>query len=105
MRGAAPPRLTDQHAETQFHRSMHFLRNLSVVKYSQRGSAITRFQSKKQCARFPYVAFIATLSGRFESDRCWMICPADESQCIRELSHRFAIDRRFVHSILPLGAA
>src|SRR5262245_65568441 len=30
-----------------------------------------------------------------------MIVPAIEGQCLRELSHRFAINGRFVHASLP----
>src|SRR5262245_1683523 len=57
----------------------------SVVNHGQRGSAIARLQSKEQRARILDVALSATLSGRLEGDRRWMIGPADEGQCLREL--------------------
>lgn len=40
---------------------MHVPRKRSVIKHRQRGSAITRLQSKEQRACFPYVPFNATL--------------------------------------------
>src|SRR5262245_13139185 len=75
----------------------------SLVNHGQRGSAIARLQSKEQRARILDVALTATLSGRLEGDRRWMIGPANEGQCLRELFHRFAINGRFVHASLPFG--
>src|SRR5262245_21994735 len=75
----------------------------SLVNHGQRGSAIARLQSKEQRARILDVALSATLSGRLEGDRRWMIGPANEGQCLRELFHRIAINGRFVHAILPFG--
>src|SRR5262249_26258690 len=75
----------------------------SLVNHGQRGAAIARLQSKEQRARILDVALSTTFSGRLEGDRRWMIGPADEGQCLRELSHRFAINGHFVHVILPFG--